>query len=658
MDEHKGDLTAYYKELYDCECEKNDQLVAQLEEAEKHIEELDYKLGRIKNSFAWKLSKPLRGVMHTCVRVRDVYRQYGSPVGVARKVRLKLRQKNAQKQHGLASFPNAEERKRQEETVFPKDITFSILVPLYNTPEKFLREMIDSVQAQTYRKWELCLADGSDDAHPEVGRICQEYMQNDSRIKYKKIEKNLGISGNTNVCFGMATGEYIGLFDHDDLLHPSVLYEYMKAICEQDADYIYCDEVTFEGNSIDNMLTIHFKPDFSIDNLRANNYICHFSVFSEKLLEETGLFRSEFDGSQDHDMILRLTSRAKKIVHVPKILYYWRSHPQSVAANINAKTYAIDAAKRAVLAHLKSCGLEGTVESTRAFPTIFRIKYKLKAKPMISIIIPNKDHRDDLKRCVDSILNKSTYENYEILIVENNSTETETFAYYKMLENQPKVRVITYEAEGGFNYSKINNFAAKQAKGEYLLLLNNDTKVITREWMEELLMYAQRDDVGAVGAKLYYADNTIQHAGIVIGLGAHHAAGHTHHLLPKENLGYMGRLCYAQDVTAVTGACLLVRKSLYEQVGGLDESFTVALNDVDFCLRLRALGLLNIFTPFAELYHYESKSRGLDKDGASAERYNKEVAHFRERWKKELDAGDPYFNPNFSLEHATYELKV
>lgn len=658
MDEQKGDLTAYYKELYDCECEKNDELMAQLEEAEKHIEELDYKLGRIKNSFAWKLSKPLRGVMHTCVRVRDVYRQYGSPVGVARKVRLKMRQKNAQKQHGLASFPNAEERKRQEETVFPKDITFSILVPLYNTPEKFLREMIDSVQAQTYRKWELCLADGSDDAHPEVGRICQEYMQNDSRIKYKKIEKNLGISGNTNVCFGMATGEYIGLFDHDDLLHPSVLYEYMKAICEQDADYIYCDEVTFEGNSIDNMLTIHFKPDFSIDNLRANNYICHFSVFSEKLLEETGLFRSEFDGSQDHDMILRLTSRAKKIVHVPKILYYWRSHPQSVAADINAKTYAIDAAKRAVLAHLKSCGLEGTVESTRAFPTIFRIKYKLKAKPMISIIIPNKDHRDDLKRCVDSILNKSTYENYEILIVENNSTETETFAYYKMLENQPKVRVITYEAEGGFNYSKINNFAAKQAKGEYLLLLNNDTKVITREWMEELLMYAQRDDVGAVGAKLYYADNTIQHAGIVIGLGAHHAAGHTHHLLPKENLGYMGRLCYAQDVTAVTGACLLVRKSLYEQVGGLDESFTVALNDVDFCLRLRALGLLNIFTPFAELYHYESKSRGLDKDGASAERYNKEVAHFRERWKKELDAGDPYFNPNFSLEHATYELKV
>ncbi len=651
-------LTEYYRALYNRECEKNDELAAQLEEAEKHIEELDYKLGRIKNSFAWKLSKPLRGAMHTCVRIRDVYRQYGSPVGVARKIRRKMRQKNAEKQHGLASFPDEAEAKRQRETVFPREITFSILVPLYNTPEKFLREMIASVQAQTYENWELCMADGSDAEHEEVGRICQEYAAADSRIKYRKIEKNLGISGNTNVCFEMASGDYIGLFDHDDLLHPSVLYEYMKVICEEGADYIYCDEVTFEGDSIDNMLTIHFKPDFSIDNLRANNYICHFSVFSEKLLEESGLFRSEYDGSQDHDMILRLTARAKKIVHVPKILYYWRSHPASTAADIGAKTYAIDAAKRAVLAHLKSCGLDGSVESTRAFPTIFRIKYKLTGYPKISIIIPNRDHMEDLKRCVDSILNKSTYENYEILVVENNSQKPETMEYYRLLESQPKVRILKYEEPGGFNYSKINNYAAAQAAGGYLILLNNDTKVITREWMEELLMYAQRDDVGAVGAKLYYADNTIQHAGIVIGLGAHRAAGHTHHLLPRENLGYMGRLCYAQDVTAVTGACLMVRKEIYDRVGGLDESFTVALNDVDFCLRVRKLGLLNIFTPFAELYHYESKSRGLDKDGESAKRYEREVAVFRERWKEELEKGDPYFNPNFSLDHATYELKM
>jgi len=656
--EEKNNKTEYYKQLYELECEKTEKLIARLEEAERKIEDLDYKLGRIKNSFAWKLSYPLRGAMHTCVRIRDAFRQYGNIIGVARKVYRKIRQRNAQKQHGIASYPNAAARKKQEQTVFEKDVLFSILVPLYNTPEKFLREMIASVQAQTYGKWELCLADGSDDAHQNVGEICRELMAQDSRIKYQKIEKNLGISGNTNVCFGMATGEYIALFDHDDLLHPCVLFEYMKVICEQDADYIYCDEVTFEGDSIDNMLTIHFKPDFSIDNLRANNYICHFSAFKAELLERTGLFRPEFDGSQDHDMILRLTANAEKIAHVQKILYYWRSHPQSVAADINAKTYAIDAAKRAVLAHLKTCGLEGQVESTRAFPTIFRIKYKLKATPMISIIIPNKDHRDDLQRCVDSILTKSTYENYEIIIIENNSVEQETFEYYKVLEHQERVRVITYQAEGGFNYSKLNNFAAGYANGEYLLLLNNDTRVITHEWMEELLMYAQRDDVGVVGAKLYYADKTIQHAGIILGMGAHRVAGHSHHLMPIENLGYMGRLCYAQNMSAVTGACMMVKKEIYDRLNGLDEEFSVALNDVDFCLRVRELGYLNVFTPFAELYHYESKSRGLDKKKENAQRYNSEVEQFRDRWKEVLDKGDPYFNPNFSLDHATFELKI
>ena len=683
MDEQKGDLTAYYKELYDCECEKNDELVAQLEEAEKHIEELDYKLGRIKNSFAWKLSKPLRGVMHTCVRVRDVYRQYGSPVGVARKVRLKMRQKNAQKQHGLASFPNAEERKRQEETVFPKDITFSVLVPLYNTPEKFLREMIDSVQAQTYRKWELCLADGSDDAQPEVGRICQEYMQNDSRIKYKKIEKNLGISGNTNVCFGMATGQYIGLFDHDDLLHPSVLYEYMKVICEQDADYIYCDEVTFEGNSIDNMLTIHFKPDFSIDNLRANNYICHFSVFSRKLLEGEELFRTAFDGAQDHDMILRLTDRAQKIVHVPRLMYYWRSHAGSTAASIDAKPYAIEAAKGAVADHLKKHGFKHfQITSTRACATIFRIRYQILGDPKISIVIANKDHVEDLKRCITSIQKNSTWSNYEIIVVENNSTTPEIRDYYSQLlglsgndsyaercklhtvcghdggilhSEDGRISVVTYH--GDFNYSAVNNLGVSYATGDYILLLNNDTEVITANWMEEMLMYAQREDVGAVGAKLYYADKTIQHAGVVIGLGAHRTAGHTHYRIPVQNLGYMGRLCYTQNATAVTGACLLVKKSLYEQVGGLDESFVISLNDVDFCLKLRKLGLLNVWTPFAELYHYESISRGLDDQGEKAERYNKESEHFREKWKAELEAGDPYYNPNFSLDRSDYALR-
>ena len=531
-------------------------------------------------------------------------------------------------------------------------MTFSILVPLYNTPERFLREMIESVTAQTYGKWELCLADGSDDAHDFVGRICQEYRQKDSRIKYQKLAKNEGISGNTNECYKMATGNYIALFDHDDLLHPCVLFAYMQAICEKDADYIYCDEATFKGNSIDHMITLHFKPDFAPDNLLANNYICHFSVFSRELLESGELFRRQFDGSQDHDMILRLTAKAKHIVHVPRILYYWRSHKGSVASSIDAKTYAIDAAKGAVADHLTKLGYRNfEIESTRAFATIFRIKYELTSRPLVSIIIPNKDHMDDLSRCVESIINLSTYDNYEIVIVENNSETAEIRTYYEEISRHPRVQVVEYK--GDFNYSKVNNFGVQYAKGEYLLLLNNDTEVITPDWMEELLMYAMRKDVGVVGAKLYYPDKTIQHAGIVIGLGAHRTAGHTHYRIPEANVGYMGRLCYAQDVTAVTGACMMVSKALYEELGGLDESFTVALNDVDFCLRVREKGLLNIFTPFAELYHYESKSRGLEDTPEKVARFNREVAVFAKRWPDILKNGDPYYNPNLTLRKSS-----
>ena len=515
--------------------------------------------------------------------------------------------------------------------------------------------MIESVTAQTYGKWELCLADGSDDAHDFVGRICQEYRQKDSRIKYQKLAKNEGISGNTNECYKMATGNYIALFDHDDLLHPCVLFAYMQAICEKDADYIYCDEATFKGNSINHMITLHFKPDFAPDNLLANNYICHFSVFSRELLESGELFRSQFDGSQDHDMILRLTAKAKHIVHVPRILYYWRSHKGSVASSIDAKTYAIDAAKGAVADHLTRLGYRNfEIESTRAFATIFRIKYELTSRPLVSIIIPNKDHVDDLSRCVESIINLSTYDNYEIVIVENNSETAEIRTYYEEISRHPRVQVVEYK--GDFNYSKINNFGVQYAKGEYLLLLNNDTEVITPDWMEELLMYAMRKDVGVVGAKLYYPDKTIQHAGIVIGLGAHRTAGHTHYRIPEANVGYMGRLCYAQDVTAVTGACMMVSKALYEELGGLDESFTVALNDVDFCLRVREKGFLNIFTPFAELYHYESKSRGSDKKDERALRYQQESDRFRVKWADALAKGDPYYNPNFSLDHSDFTV--
>ena len=418
------------------------------------------------------------------------------------------------------------------------------------------------------------------------------------------------------------------------------------------------------------MLTMHFKPDYAPDNLRANNYICHFSVFKRSLLEGAELFRTKFDGSQDHDMILRLTDRAEHIVHVPRLLYYWRSHAGSVASDISAKSYAIDSARGAVADHLRQHGYTHfKITSTRAFETIFRIRYQIQGSPMISIVIANKDHETDLRRLITSVRERSTYDHYELVIVENNSETEEIFGYYGELLERPfekgqkvqknpdgTVTIVTYQE--AFNYSAVNNLGVREASGDYILLLNNDTEVISVNWMEELLMYAQREDVGAVGAKLYYPDKTIQHAGVVIGLGAHRTAGHTHYKQARENLGYMGRLCYAQNVSAVTGACLLVRRELFEKAGGLEEEFAVSLNDVDFCLKLRQMGYLNVFTPFAELYHYESASRGLDDQGEKAQRYNRESEKFRKKWKDVLEKGDPYYNPNFSLDRSDYSVKV
>lgn len=656
-EEELSKTSEYYKDLYEKERRKNEELTEKLVDAEAKAADLEYKMDKLRNSLIWKAVYPFRLAWSHTKNLFIRIKRYGSLKNLKRKIESKIIERRAYKSYGTLSMPSPEEAKAQRETKFPRDIKFSILVPLYNTPEKFLREMIDSVVAQTYANWELCLADGSDDEHSYVETIVRSY--GDDRIKYEKLTENLGISGNTNKCFDMATGDYIGLFDHDDILHPTALFEYMKVICEEDADYIYCDETTFSGNSIDHMITLHFKPDFAPDNLRANNYICHFSVFSKELVEKCGTFRPEFDGSQDHDMILRLTQAARKIAHVPKILYYWRSHAGSVASDINAKTYAIDAAKGAVAAHLSACGFSGfKIESSRAFETIFRIRYALTARPLISILIPNKDHASDLRRCIESITDLSSYDNYEIIIIENNSETDEIKDYYKTLEMHPKVKVVTYE--GDFNYSKINNFGATYASGEYLLLLNNDTQVISRNWIEELLMYAQRDDVGAVGCMLYYPDYTIQHAGIVLGMGAHRTAGHSHYGMAKENLGYMGRLCYAQNVSAVTGACLMVKKSLFDSVGGLSEDLAIALNDVDLCLKLREKGLLNVFTPFAQLFHFESASRGSDVTAQAsqenAQRYNRECDLFKERWKKVLEAGDPYFNPNFSLDYSNYVL--
>lgn len=646
-----------YREAYEQEKYKSTYLAGRVAELEDQVDDLQFKLDRIKNNPVWKASAPFRRCMHFCIRQVDRVKNCGSLSGVIDKMKYKANERKAMCHYGTESFPDESERARQRNTVFDRMVKVSVLTPLWNTPENFLREMIESVQAQTYQNWELCLADGSDDAHAYVGEICREYAAKDSRIVYKKLEKNGGIAENTNRCLEMATGEFVAPFDHDDLLHPCVLYEYVKVINEKNADYIYCDEATFKNGDVNQMITMHFKPDYAIDNLRANNYICHFSMFDKKLLEGTELYRTKFDGSQDHDMILRLTDKARNVVHVPKLLYYWRQHAGSVSSGVEAKPYVVESARGAVADHLRRHGFSNfKITSTRAFETIFKITYEIIGEPKISIIIPNKDHVEDLRRCITSIIEKSTYDNYEIIVVENNSETREIFAYYEELANNPAVKIITYK--GDFNYSAINNLGVSEASGEYVLLLNNDIQIITVNWMEELLMYAQRPDVGAVGAKLYYPDKTIQHAGVVIGLGAHRTAGHVHYRQKRENLGYMGRLCYAQNMSAVTGACLLVKKALYEEAGGLDESFAVSLNDVDFCLKLRRLGYLNVFTPFAEAYHYESASRGSDMTGEAAQRYNDESARFREKWKELLAAGDPYYNPNFSLDKSDFSLRV
>lgn len=650
--------------------EENVQYKAQLEQLNKEVVQLEYqansesgKYHAVTQSTFWRITKPFRafsdGVKRLLKKGKLTRLFYKGLTSLKNRgvrttfqaVKHKFAQRSNSKNYVKHNALTEQEKKLQRETVFPRDIKFSVLVPLYNTPEGFLKEMIQSVVDQTYQNWELCLADGSDGDHSYVGQIARQYANEDSRIKYEVLPENYGIAGNTNYCFDMATGDYIALFDHDDLLHPAALFECMKAVTEKNADFIYTDESSFEG-SLSNLVTMHFKPDFSPDLLRSQNYICHLSVFSKELLNKVGRFSSEHDGSQDYDMVLRLTEQAKCIVHVPKILYYWRIHAGSVASDISVKPYCITSAKKAIADQLERLGLKGTVTDS-SLVTTYRVNYEIEGNPLISILIPNMDHIADLNKCLTSIFAKSTYQNYEIIIIENNSRETRTFEYYKILERKDKVKVVTWDGE--FNYSAINNFGFQEAKGDYILLLNNDVEVITPNWLEEMLMFAQRKDVGAVGAKLLYPDNTIQHAGVIVGIGS--TAGHAHKGWTRESVGYMGRLTIAQDLTAVTAACVMVPRRVYEEINGLDETFVVALNDVDMCMRIRQKGYLVVFTPYAELYHYESKSRGYEDTPEKKERFAKEAAHFRDRWKKELLQGDPYYNPNLTLDREDFTLK-
>ena len=532
----------------------------------------------------------------------------------------------------------------------------SIVVPLYNTPLNFLEELLDSVVNQTYRNWELCCVDAGQDT--AVGQHVQARAKADPRIRYQKLTENEGIAGNTNHGFELATGDYIALLDHDDILHPCALWYTAQAIVEQGADFVYTDEATFEGK-VENVVLYHFKPDFMLDNLRSNNYICHLTTFSKVLMEQAGGGeRAEYNGSQDYDLFLRLTEKARKIAHIPHALYYWRSSPNSTASAISAKTYCIDAGIAALKAHYARCGVAvDDVTLIPGTPGYYKTDYTMAHPGRVSILIPTCDHIRDLETCVESIYARTTYPDFEILLIENNSKEEQTFRSYERMrkEHPDTLKVLTWQGKG-FNYSALNNFGAQYATGEYLLLLNNDTEVITPGWLEEMVMYAQQKRVGCVGAKLLYPDDTIQHAGVGFGIGG--VAGHLHKYFPATSDGYMGRLNYVQDVYGDTAACLLIRKEIYDEVHGLDESYAVAFNDVDFCVRVREAGYTNVFTPFAQLYHYESKSRGMEDNPEKQKRFQGEVLRFQARWGDLLAKGDPCTNPNFDIQREDFSLKI
>ena len=550
-----------------------------------------------------------------------------------------------------AYIPTEETLETQRKQKFDYSPLISIAVPAYQTPVEFLRQMIESLIVQTYSNWELCIVNASPD-NEEMQKVLAEYSAGDSRVRFCNLKENLGIAENTNRAFAMAKGEFVGLLDHDDLLAPNALYEIVKILQDHpQADALYTDEdkVTTE---LDEHFQPHLKPDFNLDLLRSNNYICHFFVVRKSIVEKAGGFRKEFDGAQDYDFIFRCTENAGEVLHVPEILYHWRTHKASTADNPASKMYAFEAGKRAIEAHLERTGTKGEVSHTQDLG-FYRVKYPVQGKPLVSVIIPNKDEKETLQTCLEMLEKNTGYQNFEIIIVENNSTTDEIFRYYKELSGNRKIHLLRWGKE--FNYSAINNFAVAHAKGEYLLFLNNDVKSINPDWLEEMLGVCQRPEVGGVGAKLIYPDNTIQHAGCVIGMGG--IAGHMFVDMPADRTGYLHKASLLQDMSAVTAACLLMKKEVFEQAGGFTEELAVAFNDVDLCLKVRKNGYLIVYDPYAKLYHMESKTRGAEDSKEKVRRFQTEIEYMRCHWIDILKNGDPCYNKNLSLTKWNYSLK-
>ena len=524
----------------------------------------------------------------------------------------------------------------------------SLVLPVWNTPKTILNRTISSVMQQTYGNWELCIADG--DSSFETQKILSDWAKKDARIKIKYLEENHGIAVNSNEALSLAQGEFVAFLDHDDLIAPFALFEIVNWLQRnQSADVIYSDEDKINKHGWRS--EPFFKPDFNPDYLRGINYMTHFLVVRKTLGDQIAWFREGYDGAQDYDLILRLIEKARGIIHIPKVLYHWRVWAASAASSMDTKPYANMAGKEALQEHLNRIGRPAAVEDGYS-PTLYRVQYRYSNTTLISIIIPNQDHALDLRKCLDSILPKTTYPNFEIVLIENGSKEHETFELYEQLKDNPKIHLVKWDHP--FNYSSMNNWAAEQANGQVILFLNNDIQVINADWLEQMLQFAIRPDVGAVGAKLYYPDGTIQHGGIVIGIGG--IAGHAHKYFPKNHPGYFRQLVLPHNVSAVTAACLMIRKEVFEEVNGFDKNYPRAFGDVDLCLNVLQKGYLNVWTPYAELYHYESKTRGKYDKEEKKRTLSEEIEWFKLKWSGILEHGDEYYNPNLTLSSEDFRI--
>jgi O-antigen biosynthesis protein len=649
-------------------------------ELRNRVTKLEVEISTLRASTSWRITAPLRQAARNThavkLGIQTLRRQADAQGGMAEAVQhyaamfrregfrgLKSRLERLRSGAGFADGPpsgkiyddwierfdtlGAEDRaniQTQIEALAHKPL-ISIVVPTYNSNPDFLREMIGSVCAQLYPHWELCIAD---DASPsaDVRRILSEASEQDDRIKTVFRTSNGHISEASNSALELATGSFVALLDHDDTLAPHALFMAARYInLHPEARLFYSDEdkLTPEGKRT----APYFKSDWNPEMILAQNMFSHLGVFETALMREAGGFRKGFEGSQDHDLVLRCVEIAgnDKVVHIPHVLYHWRIAPGSTAASGNEKPYALLAAMRAIQEHLDRRGVQATVEEASNGSRMFRVRYALPSpEPRVSIIIPTRDGLKLLRQCIESIRERTLYANYDIIVVDNGSVESETLAYFDLIRQASNIRVIRDESP--FNFSALNNKAAALAEGDYLCLLNNDIEVISRDWLNEMVSLAAQPCTGAVGARLWYPDDTLQHGGVIIGLGG--IAGHMHRQLPRGHFGYFARAVVTQNLSAVTAACLVIRKSVYEEVGGLDEELAVAFNDVDFCLRVREAGYRNIWTPHAELYHHESASRGNDMDPDKFQRFTSEVRWMETRWAGHFER-DPAYNPNLTL---------